>query len=207
MGQDIKIGITNIDFNDVENVRKEFNIPKDKKILGFIGRLSEQKGILPFINEFAKHKDRFEDCKVLLVGNGEQEDQVKELISKLGLNDMFILTGFQDDIYKFYPIIDVLFLPSIYEGLPMVLLEGMAFKKAVVSMDVGSINELVTKETGVLVRAGAYKEFIDKLEKVKNNKNIAEKYSINGYNFVQKKYNIKYYVKSVESIYDNVLNS
>ena len=98
---------------------------------------------------------------------------------------LFLLV-FKMIVYKFYPIIDVFFLPSIYEGLPMVLLEAMAFKKAVVSMDVGSINELVTKETGVLVRAGAYKEFIDKLEKVKNNKNIAEKYSINGYNFVQK---------------------
>ena len=64
--------IRNISFNDIENVRKEFNIPRDKKILGFIGRLSEQKGILPFINEFAKHKNRFEDCKVLLVGNCEQ---------------------------------------------------------------------------------------------------------------------------------------
>ena len=55
-------GITNIDFNDVENVRKEFNIPKDKKILGFIGRLSEQKGIVPFINEFAKNK---KDLKIV----------------------------------------------------------------------------------------------------------------------------------------------
>ena len=43
----------------------------------------------------------------------------------------------------------------------MVLLEGMAFKKAVISMDVGSINELVTNETGLLIQAGNYKEFID----------------------------------------------
>lgn len=108
--------ITNISCNDIENVRKEFNIPRDKKILGFIGRLSEQKGIVPFINEFAKNKKRFEDCKVLLVGNGEQQEQVNDLIRKLGINDMFILTGFQEDIYKFYPLIDVLFLPSIYEA-------------------------------------------------------------------------------------------
>lgn len=198
--------ITNISFNDIENVRKEFNIPRDKKILGFIGRLSEQKGIVPFINEFAKNKKRFEDCKILLVGNGEQQEQVNDLISKLGINDMFILTGFQEDIYKFYPLIDVLFLPSIYEGLPMVLLEGMAFKKAVISMDVGSINELVTNETGLLIQAGNYKEFIDKLEKIKSNEDIAKRYALNGYKFVQKKYNIKCYVKNIESIYDNVLN-
>ena len=43
----------------------------------------------------------------------------------------------------FYPIIDVFFLPSLYEGLPMVLLEAMAFKKAIISMNVGSINEVI----------------------------------------------------------------
>lgn len=88
----------------------------------------------------------------------------------------------------------------------MVLLEGMAFKKAVISMDVGSINELVTNETGLLIQAGNYKEFIDKLEKIKSNEDIAKRYALNGYKFVQKKYNIKCYVKNIESIYDNVLN-
>lgn len=200
-------GITKVNYQEVKNVIKQYKIPSDKKILGFIGRLSEQKGIIPFIKEFAKYKDQFIDSRILLVGNGDQETEVKELISKLNLQDMFIVTGFQEDIYKFYPIIDVLFLPSIYEGLPMVLLEGMAFKKPVVSMDVGSINELVTRETGSLVQAGAYKELMEKLARVKNNEDIAKRYAINGYNFVEKKYNIKHYVAKIEGIYDNVLNN
>ena len=49
-------------------------------------------------------------------------------------------------------------------------------------------------------------EFIDKLEKIKSNEDIAKRYALNGYKFVQKKYNIKCYVKNIESIYDNVLN-
>ena len=52
----------------------------------------------------------------------------------------------------FYPIIDVFFLPSLYEGLPMVLLEAMAFKKAIVSMNVGSISEVIKNgKTGMLI--------------------------------------------------------
>lgn len=139
-------GITKVDDIEIEKVIKQYDIPKDKKILGFIGRLSEQKGILPFINEFAKQKDNFKDCKVLLVGDGDQEEKVKALLKDLDIEDMFILTGFQEDVYKFYPIIDVFFLPSLYEGLPMVLLEAMAFKKPIVSMDVGSINEIINIE-------------------------------------------------------------
>ena len=106
-------GITKVDDIEIEKVIKQYDIPKDKKILGFIGRLSEQKGILPFINEFAKQKDNFKDCKVLLVGDGDQEEKVKALLKDLDIEDMFILTGFQEDVYKFYPIIDVFFLLSL----------------------------------------------------------------------------------------------
>lgn len=195
-------GITKVDDIEIEKVIKQYDIPKDKKILGFIGRLSEQKGILPFINEFAKQKDNFKDCKVLLVGDGDQEEKVKALLKDLDIEDMFILTGFQEDVYKFYPIIDVFFLPSLYEGLPMVLLEAMAFKKPIVSMDVGSINEIINIDTGALINKGAYKDLIKKLEKVKDDKVVADKYAINGYNFIKNRYDIKTYVNKLEKIYN-----
>ena len=48
-----------VDDIEIEKVIKQYDIPKDKKILGFIGRLSEQKGIIPFINEFARNISPF----------------------------------------------------------------------------------------------------------------------------------------------------
>ncbi|MGL5244554.1 MAG: glycosyltransferase, partial [Sarcina sp.] len=70
--------ITKVDITKSQEIVKEFNIPKDKTIIGFIGRLHEQKGIIPFIKEFVNYKDNFNDSKILLVGNGEQEEQVKD---------------------------------------------------------------------------------------------------------------------------------
>lgn len=195
--------ITKCDLNKSEEVIKEFNIPRDKIILGFIGRLDEQKGIIPFIKEFKKYKENFEDCKVLLVGNGSQEEEVKALINELKLQELFILTGFQDNVYKFYPIIDVFFLPSLYEGLPMVLLEAMAFKKIVVSMNVGSINEVVKdKETGILIEEGNYKEFIFRLKEAKEEKSIRERLGENAFKYISKNYDIKNYRDAIEKMYD-----
>lgn len=195
--------ITKVDLNKSEEVIKEFNIPRNKTILGFIGRLEEQKGIISFIKEFAKYKENFKDCKVILVGNGSQEEDVKSLISNLRLKELFILTGFQNNVYKFYPIIDVFFLPSLYEGLPMVLLEAMAFKKAVVSMNVGSINEVVKdKETGVLIEEGNYKEFIRRLKEIKEEKLIRQKLGENAFKYISKNYDIKNYRKAIEKMYD-----
>lgn len=198
--------INSFDRNKSNEVIDEFNIPRDKKILGFIGRLDEQKGIIPFIREFSKHKETFSDCKFLLVGSGYQEDEVKSLIKELNLEEYFILTGFQKDTYKFYPIIDVFFLPSLYEGLPMVLLEAMAFEKPIVSMDVGSIGEVINRKTGVLIKEGNYEEFIKALEDMKNDKNKAMEYGEVASRFVSENYNIESYVQKIEKNYKKLIS-
>ena len=199
---DIKY-ITNIDKSDIEKVIKKYKIPSNKKILGFIGRLDEQKGIIPFINELSKHKDEFYDSVILLVGSGSQEEEIKDLINKLNLEDLFILTGFQENIKSFYPIIDVFFLPSLYEGLPMVLLEAMAFKKPVVSMNVGSISEVINKDTGILVNSGDYDRFINELIVIKNSNDLSIELGEKSYIFVEDKFNINSYVNKIEDLYVN----
>lgn len=197
--------ITKVDLSKCESIIKKYNIPKDKTILGFIGRLDEQKGIIPFIKAFAKQKEEFLDCRILLVGNGSQEEEVKALIKELGLEELFILTGFQDDVYKFYPIIDVFFLPSLYEGLPMVILEAMAFKKSVVSMNVGSIGEVVSHmKTGLLIENGNIEEFINALKLIKDDKYLRIVSGINGFNHINENYNIKKYVQKLTKTYKNL---
>lgn len=197
--------ITNVDSEEIEKVMKKYSIPKDKKILGFIGRLDEQKGIIPFIKELSKHKDKFNDSVILLVGNGSQEEEIKNLIKELKLEELFILTGFQERVNIFYPIIDVFFLPSLYEGLPMVLLEAMAFKKTVISMDVGSISEVINSGySGELVENGNYLGFIYKLNSLKNELNKSSLLGINAFSYINKNYDINNYVNKLIDVYDNL---
>lgn len=192
--------------NNIDEVYQEFNIPKDKIILGFVGRLTEAKGIIPFIKELRHHKDKFNDCKFLLVGNGEKEEEVKLLLKKYNLEELFILTGYQDNVYKFYPVIDLFFLPSLYEGLPMVILEAMSFGKPIVSMDVGSINEVVMNNyTGNLVEKNNYNKFLKCLANMKQDAVKTENYGINAINIIDKKYNIKIYCENVVKIYNELI--
>ena len=199
--------ITNVDKREIEEVIKKYRIPTNKKVLGFIGRLDEQKGIIPFIKELAMYKDEFSDSVILLVGNGSQEDEIEVLIKELKLEEMFILTGFQDNVNVFYPIIDVFFLPSLYEGLPMVLLEAMAFKKAVISMNVGSISEVINKETGILIVQGDYQKFINELIRVKNNKELTTVLGYNAFKLIEEQFNIEGYVKKIIKKYDSIINN
>lgn len=202
---DIKY-ITNVDKNDVEKAVTTYKIPSNKKILGFIGRLDEQKGIIPFIKELSKYKKEFNDSIILLVGNGSQEEEIKSLIKELNLEDLFILTGFQEKVNVFYPIIDVFFLPSLYEGLPMVLLEAMAFKKAVISMNVGSISEvIINNETGLLIEQGNYEKFVNELIRVKNDEILKNKLCLKGFEYINKNYNIKNYENKIRELYGQLI--
>ena len=204
-----------IDIEDIRNIKQEnedlkskYNIPKDKIVIGFVGRISDQKGILPFITEFKNHKEKFKDCKFLLIGSGDQDEEAKELIREYDLQNYFILTGHEDNVYKFYPIIDIFFLPSLYEGLPMVILEAMSFKKPIVAMDVGSIYEVVKNEyNGYLINEKNYKEFINKLEKLKNDNTKIKKYGENSFKIIDKNYNIKNYQNDITKLYDSLLAS
>ena len=202
----INIDSTIVDLDELGYIRERFNIPDNKIILGFIGRICNIKGIVPFIEEISIQKDKFEDCKILLIGNGEQENKVREFLKKLNLEELFILIGFQQEVHKFYPLIDIFFLPSLYEGLPMVILEAMTFKKAIVSMNVGSISEVIkNNDTGILIEKNAISCFVSELEKLKNNKELQIKLGNNAYEYVNKNFNISSYIEKLQQSYREII--
>lgn len=207
--ENIKVISNAIDVDEISNSLKsdkaEIKELKNKKVIGFVGRLSEQKGIIPFIKEIAKHKEKFNDSIFLIVGSGEQEGEVKQLLQELNLEKYFYLTGFQENINKYYGMMDIYFLPSLYEGLPMALLEAMAYKKPIVSMNVGSIGEIIKdKYNGTLVKQGDYTSFINELYNLKEDKALQAKYITKSFEVVSKSYNIKNYVKEITEVYNKL---
>ncbi len=184
-------------------LRETYNIPNNKIVIGYCGRLCTIKGLIPFVYELSKNIDKFQNCIFLIVGNGELEDELKSLINKLKLEDKFIFVGFQQDTYPFYQMMDIFFLPSLYEGLPMVLLEAMAFEKTVVSMNVGGISELIkNKENGYLVESQNYDSFIKTLVFASNNYNKDSGLRQLAFSTIQDAYNITNYCEKLSDIYE-----
>ena len=192
--------------HQIDEIRKVFNIPTDQTIIGYIGRLSEQKGMIPFIQVLKNYKNQFGNCKFLIVGSGEQEDEIKKLINEVGLGDLFIFTGFQANVYPFYQLIDIFFLPSLYEGLPMVLLEAVGSGVPTISMNVGSISEvIIDNETGCLIESENYQQFISTLIELKETPGKCQQLSKSGKNHVKEKFNLMKYNQSLIAVYTSLL--
>ena len=139
---------------NIDNIRKDFNIKSNLKVVGTIGRLSEEKGHSLFLNAAKLVVERYSDIKFIIVGDGPLKRKLQESVLDLNLQNHVVFTGIRNDIPRILTLFDIFVLPSLTEGLPMVLLEAMAAKKPilVISWKI-AVAELVEKlNVGIVVR-------------------------------------------------------
>lgn len=129
--------------------------------------LEERKGHRFLLDAARVLKDRGRRIKYVFAGDGSQKAQLQRMVQTLGLREEVSFVGFVKDVPKFLSSIDVLVLPSLYEGLGVAALEAMAAGKPVIATRVGGLAEsVVDGETGFLVPsrdATALAEAIQKL--------------------------------------------
>lgn len=108
-----------------EEIRKEFGIGQ-APLIGHIGRFAEQKNHRFLIEIFKNVQQEIPESKLLLVGEGEMEPEIRALVQEKGLERQVIFSGVRKDISKLLSAMDVFVLPSLYEGMPNVIIEAQA---------------------------------------------------------------------------------
>ena len=114
------------DVNKRNQMRMTLGIIKDMMILGHIGRLSTPKNHKFLLNLFNKYHKINSNSKLLLVGDGELFDCIKEHIDKLNISDAVIMTGSKQNTEDYYQVMDIIVYPSLWEGLPVSVVEAQA---------------------------------------------------------------------------------
>lgn len=109
-----------------ERLRVELGIGHIDPVIGCVGRFVKQKNFPFAIRVFAKFHEAFPDGKMLILGDGDNRDELKKTIMTEHLSDAVILAGVREDINKLYSVMDVFFMPSLYEGLPVSAVEAQA---------------------------------------------------------------------------------
>jgi glycosyltransferase involved in cell wall biosynthesis len=190
---------------DLSYVRKEFNIDEKEILLGTVARLTEQKGLNYLLEAFVKVLETEPKCKLIIVGQGELEKQLKNLSKNLGIENKVIFTGFRKDIPEIMSSIDIFILPSLWEGFGLVLLEAMAAKKAIVATDIGAIPEIVLDDkTGILAPPANAEALANGVLRLVRQKNLAKTMGERGRERLETHFGIDKMVKRVEKIYDGV---
>lgn len=176
-------------------------------IIGILARLHEIKDHKTFI-EAANLVLEEEDALFLIAGDGADEEYLKELVKKDGLEDKIIFIGFVKDPYSFLNAIDINTLTSLSEGFPYVILEGAKMKKPIVSTEVGGINRLVIDgENGFLIQVGNSVVLKDRFLTLIRHPDLRKAMGEKLFKDVEDNYSYEAMAKSHLEIYNNILNN
>ena len=127
------------------------DIPEVIPCFAVIGRFSTQKNHRTFLSALIPVVEQFPDLQVLFVGEGELENEIRKHTDELNLGKTVRFMGQRRDIYTILKALDALVVPSLWEGLPNVMLEAMAVGTPVIATRVGGIPDVLTDgQTGLL---------------------------------------------------------
>lgn len=135
--------------------RRRLGIDPDALVVGTVGNLSAKKDHKNLMNATVSVLETYPDLRVVLVGSGPLEEELRQHVDRLGLSTAVVFAGSRDDVADLLPAFDVFALSSRHEGLPIALLEAMASSLPCVATDVGGIPEALRNGVdGLLVPPG-----------------------------------------------------
>ena len=133
-------------------VRAELGLAPATPVVGMVGRLDAQKGHTYLLDAWPGVQREIPDARLLLVGDGGLREPLERRVRELGLGDSVIFAGFRTDVPRLLDAMDVMVLPSLYEGMPLTAIEGSAMARPVVATAVDGTPEVVRDgSTGHLV--------------------------------------------------------
>lgn len=170
---------------------------------GFVGRLSREKGILPFVEAAAVVAAARPGVSFVVVGEGPERPAVEARIAALGLGERMTLAGHREVMPPVYAGFDVLVCASLQEGLPMALLEGMASGLPVVSTTVGEVPTFVLPgRTGLLVTPGDPAELADAMLRMASDDEARLAMGCNARQIVEKDFSAARMAAEYRAVYD-----
>jgi glycosyltransferase involved in cell wall biosynthesis len=192
--------------------KKEVNslFEKNSFVIGCIKALESLYNIDVLIKSFSslklKHKEK--SLKLLIIGVGSQENNLKQLVQKLNLTEDVVFTGRIpfSEVSNYFNMIDVLANLSEYESFGVSVIEAMACEKPVVATNTGGLNEIIENENfGSLVEIGNVEQTTNEMEKYLLDETLKLKIGKAARAKVLEKYNWTDNIKQMISLYKNMI--
>jgi len=201
--------------NGVEVDRYEAAIPHDRKkwdlknsevIIGCVARLSPEKGHTVLLRAFQKVINRHSQARLVIIGEGEERERLQHLVADLSIGSFVRFLGLRADVPEVLATCDLFTLPSIQEGLPIVILEALAAGKAVVASEVGAIPDVIRHgATGMLVPPGNVDALADALCLLIEDEEARQLLGQSGRKLVREAYDFERTVGQYDDLYQRVL--
>lgn len=185
-------------------IQKKFD--NRKNMVGYIGRLSSEKGVMELVQAIPAILDRKEDTVFLIGGTGPLKNEIQTELENNNLSKLVKLTGWipDDDFVDFLNKLKLLVIPSETEGLPYIILESMACGTPVLARNVGSIPDLIIDgENGFIMEDNSVESITNNIIRVLEFPKL-DKIALEARSFVEKNFKYETAVKNYKSMLEKI---
>ncbi len=179
---------------------------ENKSILvGTIAELTRNKGLTYLVDAAGRIKSELSniDFKCIIIGGGEDKENLEEQIKNLGLKDDILLAGFVDNALQYIKAFDIFTLPSIKEGLPYTLIEAMHAGVAIIASSVGGIPDLIEHEkSGILVPTKNTAALAKAIAQLSEDENLRNQYGERNKEIVSQKFSFEEMLNKTIDLYN-----
>lgn len=188
-----------------EETYEKFNLPKDRQIVTYIGRLDAEKHVPVLIKAFANIMN--DDRHLLIVGDGTDAEHLRNIVLTMGISDRVTFTGrvSDDDIIELHKVGTLFCVPSPAELQCIALLEAMASGKPAVAVDAGALSELCQDGVnGILCEKDDVDGIAEALDTLLSDEKLLATYGKASLE-IAKTHDIEYTLTRFEEIYEQVI--
>lgn len=193
---------------DIDQCRKELDLPTGDQIVGVVGNLYPVKGHQYLIAAIPAILAKCPNTTFIFAGRGQLEAELKMQAQRLGIDGQLRFLGLRQDIPRILAVLDIFVLPSLSEGLSMAILEAMVAGKPVVATDVGGNPELVEDGgTGSLVPPQTSQALADRVIAVLTDRERARQFGTAGQLRARGQFSLQTMVQNYQALYDQCLEA
>jgi glycosyltransferase involved in cell wall biosynthesis len=194
--------------NTITNLRSELNIGAEKILVLFIARFTSHKQPLALLRAFADAFPKNKNMHLLMVGDGDEKDDALRIVKETGLEEHVTFQPFRQDVPAVLAAADIFVLPSLWEGLPIGLLEAMAMGKAIIATNVDGTKEIIQHEqNGILVSTdGLIKNLSSAIVSLSMNGDKRALFQQNARETVKQRFDAADMTRKIEAEYEKLIN-
>lgn len=174
--------------------------------IGLIARMTRQKDPITLLHAFQLAQSKQTNLRLLLVGEGDLTHAINNKINELNIVEYVRVMPFRKDVPEILKSIDIYCLPSLWEGLPIGLIEAMAMERPAIATKVDGTREVVTSETGLLIEPENINELVASILKLAENESLRSSMGKRARLLAEAKFGLDAMVLATEQAYLQIMH-